>query len=232
MQKKSFLRQCAVNLALAFIILSIYFITTDPSAQSIIARISTSPTFRGDVPLPGVGLMCQFEGEADELLSFGSACKEGGLTITFFVSAGFAERNQEALYTVGNQGHSVELYGNGNLSYEEMEAYLEQGKHNVAQATGREPVLFLPLRGEYSRSAMAAAQRMGMVPVLWSMDVRDSEAIHEEYAQEIAERSQSGELILIPQDLRFEASAEQIAQYLKARQLETLPASSLIRIAN
>ena len=79
---------------------------------------------------------------------------------------------------------------------------------------------------------MAAAQRMGTVPVLWSMDVRDSEAIHEEYAQEIAERSQSGELILIPQDLRFEASAEQIAQYLKARQLETLPASSLIRIAN
>lgn len=59
LQKKSFLRQCAVNLALAFIILSIYFITTDPSAQSIIARISTSPTFRGDVPLPGVGLMCQ-----------------------------------------------------------------------------------------------------------------------------------------------------------------------------
>ena len=58
--------------------------------------------------------------------------------------------------------------------------------------------MFLPLRGEYSRSAMAAAQRRGMVPVLWSMDVRDSEAIHEEYAQEIAERSQSGELILIP----------------------------------
>lgn len=173
-----------------------------------------------------------FEGEADELLSFGSACKEGGLTITFFVSAGFAERNQEALYTVGNQGHSVELYGNGNLSYEEMEAYLEQGKHNVAQATGREPVLFLPLRGEYSRQRHGCCAKNGDGSCPLEHGRADSEAIHEEYAQEIAERSQSGELILIPQDLRFEASAEQIAQYLKARQLETLPASSLIRIAN
>lgn len=176
--------------------------------------------------------MCQFEGDANELVSFGSSCQRGGLTITFFVSTGFAERSQEALSAVVSQGHSVELYGNGDLSYEDMENYLEQGKHSIALATGREPVLFLPLRGEYSRSAIAAVQRMGMVPVLWSMDVRDSEAIHEEYAREIAQRSSRGELIMIPQDLRFEASAAHIAQSLQARQLETLPASTLIHIAN
>lgn len=122
---------------------------------------------------------------------------------TFFVTGHWARGHRELLRRMVDEGHQVESRGDGEAPLtgrpvEALQSDLQRGVEAVARITGR-PVRFLrPPALAYDDRVLAAAGRLGLRVVLWSLDAHDWMSPGVDYlVDRVARETRPGSIVLL-----------------------------------
>jgi len=96
-----------------------------------------------------------------------------GVTATFFLVGEQVERWPEIAADIAAAGHEIALHGyrHRNLLMRTpagIAADLDRAMAVIGATTDREPACYRPPYGVFSPAALAAVQRLGLAPLLWS----------------------------------------------------------------
>ncbi len=104
---------------------------------------------------------------------FVEALGESGVRATFFMLGCMVARAPALSRSIVESGHEVALHGwsHRNLMLHGPRATyadLDRARSFIADMTGQLPRFFRPPHGLFSSSALVAARRLGLTPVLWT----------------------------------------------------------------
>jgi peptidoglycan/xylan/chitin deacetylase (PgdA/CDA1 family) len=159
-----------------------------------------------------------------------------GVQATFFLVGEQVERRPELAARIAAEGHAigVHCFRHRNLlrlGPRAVRSDLERAAAAIADATGREPMLYRPPYGILNRAAVEEARRRGWRILLWSRQANDwsGRATAQSIADRITENVEPGDVLLL-HDADFYSAAgswertaaalPQILARLRARGLE------------
>ncbi len=132
------------------------------------------------------------------------ALKEAGVRATFFTLGKRVEENPQLVARLLSEGHELALHGyrhrHGWLRLP-SEAYGDvlAGAKALEKVSGRKPLFFRPPHGAYTWAQMAAAGKLGLKPVHWTLEAHDW---HPRYGppdvlKRVAELATPGDIIVM-----------------------------------
>jgi peptidoglycan/xylan/chitin deacetylase (PgdA/CDA1 family) len=159
-----------------------------------------------------------------------------GVQATFFLVGEQVERRPELAARIAAEGHAigVHCFRHRNLlrlGPRAVRSDLERAAAAIADATGREPMLYRPPYGILNRAAVEEARRRGWRILLWSRQANDwsGRATAQSIADRITENVEPGDVLLL-HDADFYSAAgswertaaalPQVLARLRARGLE------------
>ncbi len=155
-----------------------------------------------------------------------------GQRATFFVVGERVRRHGDLVRRIRAEGHAVGNHTNTHawlpgLSSSAIERQLVACQRAVEDATGESPALVRPPWGHRDARFYFAARRLGLVPVLWSLDSRDYLGLSGEGIRRRAARARGGDIVLFHDgNEKARAMPDQLAtlaQLLQARGLVSEP---------
>ncbi|MEP6756216.1 MAG: polysaccharide deacetylase family protein [Chthonomonadales bacterium] len=98
--------------------------------------------------------------------------------VTFFVVGKMVDQHPELIQREVAEGHEVanHTYDHLNLtklSPEQVQSQIKLGAEAIRRAVGYAPIFFRPPGGQFNASTLAAASRLGAIPVLWTANSKD-----------------------------------------------------------
>jgi peptidoglycan/xylan/chitin deacetylase (PgdA/CDA1 family) len=130
--------------------------------------------------------------------------REAGATATFFLVGEQVERRPALAAEIVAAGHAIGVHGqrHRNLLRVGPRATaddLRRAHGRIADAAGREPLVYRPPYGVLSAAALATARRAGWETVLWTRWGRDwrARATAESIAAEASDGLRGGEVVLL-----------------------------------
>ncbi len=106
------------------------------------------------------------------------ALAEAGVRATFFVLGERAEAHPELIARLRDEGHELALHGwrhRHGWARAPAEAYADvlRGARTLEKLAGTPPRFFRPPHGAYTWAQQAAARRLGLTPVHWTVEAHD-----------------------------------------------------------
>ena len=125
------------------------------------------------------------------------------VSATFFLTGRWTDKNPELAKTIAEKGHEI---GNHAYSHKSPNALsLEANKEEIRstaraikEAVGYDTVLYAPPSGEREPHVLQAAEDLGYITVLWSLDTVDwKRPPATDILKKITSRVKSGDIILM-----------------------------------
>ena len=166
------------NLVLAFLILSVGFISFIP-ADSTAGSTDESGIYRSaSENSNAVSLMFNVYWGTEEVVDILEVLDDFGAKCTFFIGGCWADDNVATLKEIVNRGHELGNHGyfhkdHAKLSKELNRSEIVRCNQFIELATGVTPTLFAPPSGAYSKESVAVANSLAMKTILWSRDTID-----------------------------------------------------------
>ena len=164
---------CAINLFLAFIIISLYLVTSRQDAAQVMASLYAGPAYRGRSD-DKIALEFAVSWNAAAMEDILATLKDKNTRATFVVSGKWARENADMLKRIADEGHEIGTMGDdpsfdGNLS--ETKADIQKSLESIKAASGVDTVLYYS--GSRSVAVSARASRaLGLTHVLSTIDLR------------------------------------------------------------
>ena len=163
----------AINLFLAFIIISLYLVTSRQDAATVMASLYAGPAYRGRAD-DKIELEFAVSWNAAAMEDILATLKDKNTRATFVVSGKWARENADMLKRIADEGHEIGTMGDdpsfdGNLS--ETKADIQKSLESIKAASGVDTVLYYS--GSRSVAVSARASRaLGLTHVLSTIDLR------------------------------------------------------------
>ncbi|MGL5313358.1 MAG: polysaccharide deacetylase family protein [Peptostreptococcaceae bacterium] len=142
---------------------------------------STQPYFTGTKPNSGyVALTCNIDlgWESEYVEGILEALKKEDVKITFNVTGRWAEKNQDLLLKIKEQGHEIGNHGHrhldyANLSYEENLEQIKTSKTIIEDIIKEQTKFFQAPSGSFGENTVKAATELGYTSIKWDIDTID-----------------------------------------------------------
>lgn len=104
--------------------------------------------------------------------------KKEDVKITFNVTGRWAEKNQETLLRMKEEGHEIGNHGHrhldyAKLSYEENLEQIKTSKTIIEEVIKEETKFFQAPAGSFGEGTMKASKELGYIPIKWDIDTID-----------------------------------------------------------
>lgn len=132
------------------------------------------------------------------------ALERAGARATFFLVGEQVERRPALAREIAAAGHGIALHCHRHrnllrLGPRALRDDLDRAGQLIAEATGREPVLYRPPYGIFSSAGLGVVRRAGLAPLLWSRWGRDwtRRATPESIARTVTGGLTAGDVLLL-----------------------------------
>ncbi len=134
--------------------------------------------YKGNIDDEIVAFVCNVDWGNEYIPSMLKIFKDNNISITFFVTGRWAEKNPELLKKIYEYGHEIGNHGYKHIDYDKLsyEANKEEiiKAHNaINQIIKEEPKYFAPPSGAYNDNTIRAAKDLNYDIIMWSIDTID-----------------------------------------------------------
>lgn len=166
-------------IAFSFILLAICFIIL------YVANNKTKETFldndvyyKGTVNEKIIALACNVDWGTEYIPTMLEIFEQNNITITFFVTGTWAEKNKDMLKMIHEKGHEIGNHGYFHrdyslLNYDLNKKEIEKADEVILEAVGVKSKYFAPPSGAYNKQTVKAAKDLGYEVIMWSIDTID-----------------------------------------------------------
>lgn len=129
--------------------------------------------------------------------------KDRDLKITFFIGGQWAEKNEELLKSIYNDGHELGNHGykhlhHSKLSPETNKQEITKTEEIVNRITGYKTNLFAPPYGDLNDVVVSSAEALGYKVIMWSIDTIDwNTKDYERIIQRLEGKHHKGAIVLM-----------------------------------
>lgn len=163
----------AINLFLAFIIISLYLVTSRHDAVQVMASLYAGPAYRGKSN-DKIALEFAVSWNAAAMEDILTTLKEKNTRATFVVSGKWARENADMLKRIADEGHEIGTMGDDPMldgTLNEVKDDIQKSLESIKAAAGVDAVLYYSGTRSIAVSARAA-RRLGLTHVLSTVDLR------------------------------------------------------------
>lgn len=187
------------------------------------------PAYRGNPGENSVSFMINVAWGDEYLEDLLMALKKENVKATFFITGRWAEKNQDMVRIIADDGHELGNHGYSDagvmteLQNQEIEDSLLSTNDLLYEATGTEVTYFTPHKGEYDNVVLEIVARNSMRTVMWSLDTVDwSDPGLEKMEDKIRDNVQSGDIILMHPTKDIPELLTRIIPFIKEQGLHIL----------
>ncbi len=144
--------------------------------------------------------------------------KDKDIEITFFIGGQWAEKNEELLKSIHNDGHELGNHGykhmyHSKLTPDKNKEEIKKTEEIVERITGRKTVLFAPPYGDINDTVVDSAEALGYKVIMWSIDTIDwNTKDYRKILQRLENKHHNGAIVLMhPTKVTIEALPQIIA---------------------
>lgn len=142
-----------------------------PGEEDIVFRCGSAGSSK-------LAITCNVDWGEDQLPAILDILQQKGVTITFFVSGAWAEKNPVLFRELYLRGHQVESHGYSHklcseASAETVQKELEKTAVVFETLIGYRPAVFAPPSGDYDAKTLSLCREQGYKVSLWSADTID-----------------------------------------------------------
>lgn len=138
--------------------------------------------------------------------------KDKDIEITFFIGGQWAEKNEELLKSIHNDGHELGNHGykhlyHSKLTPEKNKQEILKTEEIVKRITGYKTELFAPPYGDLNDTVVESAEALGYKVIMWSIDTIDwNTKDYNKILQRIEKKHHNGAIVLMhPTKVTLEA---------------------------
>ena len=163
----------ATVLILLVTILMVYVIynKTEPT-------INQNVYYEGNIDEKVIAFACNVDWGDECIPDMLDIFNENNMRITFFPTGKWAEKNQDTLKLIYENGHEIGNHGYNHLdydklSYEKNKDEIQKSHNIIKNILGIEAKYFAPPSGAFSDNTIKASKDLGYDLILWSIDTID-----------------------------------------------------------
>ncbi len=192
-QKRCIYSRTATNILLILLICVLYIATSEPSVYGVMA-----PVYRGGAK-DKVALQCAVSWDADALTDMLDTLKSKGVSITFFISGEWAQKNGESLRRMIEEGHEIGTMGmkpgaDGPVGW--VCEDIEESISCIKRMGGVEPKLYYSGTRDTDVSSRAA-RKSGVTHVLCTVDLLCARGSYQDIVSRALDRPLHGSIMLM-----------------------------------
>ncbi len=177
-KSKDFFVYIVSNFILAVLILSVGFVCLYSGGKEIATQSEEPSVYRKGISPDGVSLMFNVYENAETVERILEILKTHGAKATFFIGGIWAEKNENCLKKIVEDGHELGNHGYFHKDHTKLSAQrnieeITACNKLIETLTGYKLTLFAPPSGAYNKTTLAMASELNMKTVLWSRDTVD-----------------------------------------------------------
>jgi len=223
-------------LILASAVLAISALTTDSRLMSVFAEKREIPIYSVDTEEKLAAITFDCAWGADDIPQILDTLKEADVKATFFMVGQWAEKNQEIVRMIAQEGHdtanhSYSHFRMGTLNKEMINSEIKKCGEVIERITGNPCDLFRAPYGDYNDLLISQARQLGYYTIQWDVDSLDwKPGIGQtEIMQRIRSKIRPGSILLFHNDTPHTAKLlPEIITELKNSGYSLVPVSRLI----
>ena len=175
---KNYLLRTPVALSLLAAALILGTLLLRQTAVSTFAGQPDEPYRTGEESTGRIALQCNVAWGQENLPAMLKILEEANVHITFNILGEWAEKFPDDLRMIAQAGHELGNHGyyhknHSELTAEQVQQEIRRADQVIFDITGQHTTIFAPPSGDHDRESVRAAQELGVVVVLWSIDTID-----------------------------------------------------------
>lgn len=181
------------------------------------------PIYKGQEDEKKIAFACNVVWGEEYLPQMLKIFKENNIKITFFIGGQWAEKNEEHLRSIHNDGHELGNHGYRHLYHSKLtpEANRQEilkTEERIRKVTDYKTVLFAPPYGDLNDTVVQSAEALGYKVIMWSIDTIDwNTRDYKKILQRLEKKHHNGAIVLMhPTKVTIEALPE-IIESIAAR---------------
>lgn len=178
-KRQKFLLAVSTNLILIFIITTIFLISiAGPFSPAFGTPPEYTPLYRGNASKKQVSITFNVYWGTEFIDGILAVLKENNVKATFFIGGAWAEREENTLKKISNEGHEIGNYGFFQIDHKKA-GYTKNQEEILITERFIEAIiayktnLFAPPSGSFSNTTLKAAFDLGYKTIMWSKDTLD-----------------------------------------------------------
>jgi peptidoglycan/xylan/chitin deacetylase (PgdA/CDA1 family) len=161
-----------------FFVLATLFIAAFADGGTIAAAGNGQAYYRGNFGKPYVSLMINVYTGGEYIEPMMTVLEEYGVKATFFIGGSFAQRNEDLVKKIHENGHELGNHGYYHrspekLSYKENYDEIIMNHRLIEDLCGVKMTLFAPPSGSLGNEMFKAGKTLGYDVIMWSKDTVD-----------------------------------------------------------
>lgn len=174
--------------------------------------------YKGNIDTNVIAFACNVDWGEEYIEDMLNIFRSENIHITFFVTGKWAEKNQEILVKIYNEGHEIGNHGYyhknyGKLSYEENKLQILKAHNIIKGIIGENPKFFAPPAGDYSKNTIKASKELDYRLVMWTIDTIDwrKDSLKDIIIKRVTSKLQNSAIVLMhPKNETVKALPEMI----------------------
>ncbi len=173
----------ATSTVVILLILSFFFTKSDMDVMQTSSPINTLvPICKVETVKKQIALTINCEENTKDIDKILKNLKKCNVKVTFVVSGSWAEKYQNTIKQIVENGHEIALSGDKYIhlkesSYEEVNEQIKSGNAKIKKIIGKEVSIFRSPYGEYTDAILKAVEDNNMKAVSYSINSLDYEGI-------------------------------------------------------
>lgn len=207
-----------------------------PAAKTL-ADFKEAPVYAGNPAKPAVAFAIHVAGNGTKVPEMLQALKDSGVQATFFISAGWADKNPDQFKSIVSAGHEVAVRGYSDTILP-ASATAADITEDITKALGTVDKLaggavavqfYSPREGQITPAVAKAAWEKGLRTVMWSVDTADwTDVKPEAMTSRILRDAKKGSIVLMHSRANTVAAVKDMIAGLEEKGLDVVPVSELI----
>lgn len=228
------MRRCFTLLFFICVILITMIFST--AKYDKINTVLTSNVIRnGDIESNKIAFACNVDWGNEVLPDMFEIFDENNISITFFVTGNWAEKNPQIVREIYIRGHEIGNHGFAHklcsqASTDIVREEIIKTENVVKNLTGIKTTLFAPPSGDYDDRTVAVCEELGYKLILWSTDTIDwkPDSTYEKIRKRVIEKPLSGAIVLMHPKEETVKALPDIIRYIQNQGVEIIPVGKLI----
>lgn len=200
-----------------------------------VAATAQKPVYAVETDEKKVALSFDASWGAEHTRELLAVLAENKVHTTFFLVNLWIEEYPDLVKTIATEGHEIGLHSATHpyftkLSDSEISKEIEANRKAIEKLTKTKPTVFRPPYGDYDDRVIAAVNRMGFIPVQWSIDSLDWQGLSAaEINDRILPNIRSGDIVLLHNNGAHTAEAiKTLIPAIKAKGYQIVPVGKLL----
>ncbi|WP_077367542.1 polysaccharide deacetylase family protein [Anaerosalibacter sp. Marseille-P3206] len=160
--------------------------------------------YNGNIDKKVIAFACNVDWGEEYIPKLLDILEEEDISITFFVTGKWAEKNESLLKEIYNRGHQIGNHGYshrdyGKLNYEINKSEIEKCHNVVYNILGIDCKYFAPPSGSFNDNTIKAANELNYDIIMWSIDTIDwrEDTTEELIVQRILTKADNSHIVLM-----------------------------------